>query len=135
MRRIKTAMKIWGGIILLGGGAPAWATGGYGCQTSDGSAIEFYATVSRTPIPTMVGPVMVSIKGVQYGEAQDEKLGTPKMQRAQSWFDDGQIMVDLVEPETQEPVMAIRTTRGKKGAMQSTIRYQGKVHPAQCEFE
>lgn len=110
--------------------SPVLATGGYYCSTTDGSDISVNATVGRTPIPAVVG-VVVSIKG----KVHNEKDGDPKLLMQQVWFDDERVMFDFVEPESLEPLLHVRTLYREGQTAKSTITYQTKVHPAECEFE
>ena len=110
---------------------PAHATGGFSCSTTGEREISIGMSLSRTPIPKPVG-YAIFIDGERYDNDENE----PRMHLAQSWFDEDLAMIDVVDAETLEPLLALRTRATEiSGVTEGTLTYQGASYEARCEFE
>ena len=111
--------------------APAHATGGFSCSTIGEREIAIGMTLGRTPVLQPIGFVIIID-----GERHNDSEGDPRMDLAQTWFDDDHAMLDVVEPETRELLLSLRTSPTEiSGVNEGTLTYQGVDYDVRCEFE
>lgn len=124
-------MKYTAAAILLLGASPAYATGGFSCEATDGSNLSIHATTGRVITGPIIGLVLI-VDGKEYWTSGDN----PTIAMAQSWSDEKQLMIDLVDTnyERFEAQLRVRLTPRSETA-KGTLLYGGKKHPVKCEFE
>ncbi|WP_129794253.1 hypothetical protein [Sphingosinicella sp. CPCC 101087] len=115
---------------LLLAAAPALATGGFECRTTDGANITIGGTVGHTLTSPLVGARL------QLG---DRLLATtkkaPDLAIGRSWIDDREIRVNLVDPNATRFEAQLRARIGSPGAAAGTLVRHGATHPVRCELE
>lgn len=121
----------WGAVLCaMTGAAPAYATGGYTCSTTDGSRIEFYATVGRSNAPSVPGVIMI-VDGKETSTT-DAALN---IEVGQSWIDSKYAMIEVVKKEDSSTYAKLVTRLDKDGKGKGTLDFLGKAHPVECEIE
>ena len=124
-------MKYIAGAAAVVAVAPAHATGGFSCSTIGEREIAIGMTLGRTPVLQPIGFVIIID-----GERHNDSEGDPRMDLAQTWFDDDHAMLDVVEPETRELLLSLRTSPTEiSGVNEGTLTYQGVDYDVRCEFE
>lgn len=116
-------------MALTLGASPAVAGYGFGCVTTDDSEITLSVSVSSSEVPHLTMLTMTFDDG---GHTSYE--GEPRVQIGQSWLDDTQAMMDIVNAETWEYLFALRTRLADGDGYTGTISYKGKLHPVTCDF-
>ncbi|MGZ8336574.1 MAG: hypothetical protein ACXWU1_07935 [Allosphingosinicella sp.] len=115
------------GLLLIG--APAHATGTIECRTTDGSDIAIRLTVGHTITSPVVGAQL------RIGDRVLSTVGEePQVAIGRSWVDQGEIRVDLVDPNVERFEAELRATTDNRGA-RGTIRRDEVDHPARCSEE
>ena len=123
MRRLLIALP------LLFAAAPAFATGGFDCRTTDGSGIELSGTVGR-----VVGNPIIAA-ALRIGEsAWLTNDAEPRIVIARSWLDEEELKVDLADAQVERLEARLRTRVTRNGAT-GTIERDGRRHPVRCELE
>ena len=111
--------------------APAHATGGFNCSTTGEREIDIGIALGRTQILEPIGFIIIID-----GERHDDSEGDPRMDLAQTWFDDDHAMLDVVEPETRELLLSVRTSPTEiSGVNEGTLTYQGVDYDVRCEYQ
>ena len=116
-------------LMLTLGASPATAGIAFACSTTDGSEITLSVSVGHGEVPHLTMLTMTFDDGgyTNYGD-------DPKVQIGQSWLDDTQMMMDIVEPESRDLLFALRTRLTDGDDYTGTISYKGKRHPVACGF-
>ena len=114
-------------LALTLGASPAMAGVAFGCETTDGSEITLSVSVSHGEVPHLTMLIMTFDDGGYTDYDVD-----PKVQIGQSWYDDTQMMMDIVEPESRDLLFALRTRLGEGDNYEGTISYKGEQHPIVC---
>ena len=115
---------------LLLAAAPAHATGGFDCRTTDGSNIRLSGTIGHTIVSPLVGARL---------ELGDRVLATtdsnPEIAIGRSWIGDNEIRVDLVDANVTRMEVQLRA-RYMAGAFAiGTLVRDGVSHRVRCETE
>ena len=116
-------------LALTSGASPAMAGIGFACSTTDGSEITLSVSVGHDKVPHLTMLTM-TFDGGGYTSYDDD----PKVQIGQSWLDETQMMMDVVEPESRDLLFALRTRLTDGDDYTGTISYKGKLHPVACGF-
>jgi hypothetical protein len=115
---------------LLFAAAPAWATGGFDCRTTDRSDIVMSGTIGR-----LIGTPLVAAH-LRIGE---RTLSTsdpdPQIAIARSWIDAREIRVDLIDPQAERFVAQLRARVGARGVGSGTLVWEGVTHRVRCEVD
>ena len=110
--------------------SPALATGGYTCSATDGSSIEFHATVGRSNAPSVPGVIMI-VDGKETSTT-DTALN---VEVGQSWIDSKYAMIEVVKKKDSSTYAKLVTRLDEDGKGKGTLDYLGKTHPVACEIE
>jgi hypothetical protein len=115
-------------LLLIG--APAFATGGFHCQTTDGSNLAISGSVGHVVGFPLLGATLHL--GERTLATTDEP---PQISIGRSWLDDREIRVDLIDSnaERYEAQLRVRVTRD--GTARGTLVREGRTHRVQCELE
>jgi hypothetical protein len=109
--------------------APAAATGGFDCRTTDGSGIVMSGTIGR-----VVGTPLISAT-LRIGDRTMSTYGTDaEVAIARSWIDAREIRVDLVDAQAEHFEAQLRARVTRRGAA-GTLTRGGRSHPVRCEVE
>ena len=99
--------------------APADATTGLICSTAGSPPVHLALAISHTAVPAVVSARLT-----------DNRRDVPVM-TAQSWFDDKEIRVDLVDRNAQRHEARLRATR-RGGHYDGSIWRNGKRRWVRC---
>lgn len=106
----------------------AHATGGYHCETPDGSAA----------ISTVIGravPQMISARLDRDGETSTTQGEGADLSIGQSWLDDRQIMLDLVDPQALTYIARLRVLRSGGPLDYGYVTLGDETFPVTCETD
>jgi hypothetical protein len=110
--------------------APALATGGFDCRTTDGSNIGLAGT-----IPHAISGGVLNAR-LEIGDRVLETHGPrPEISIGQSWIDEREIRVDLVDPQIERFEARLRVRTDRRGNSVGTLVREGRTHPVRCELE
>jgi hypothetical protein len=113
---------------VLFAAAPALATGGFDCRTTDGSAIRVSVTIGHGIVNPLVGARLVVGQRTLSTDGQN-----PEIAIGQSWIDAREIRVDLIDPPATRFEAQIRILT--RPAATGTLVRAGRTHPVQCTLE
>jgi hypothetical protein len=118
------------GLPMLFVAGPAFATGGFACETTDGSGIAIGGTIGH-----VVGAPLVGAWLEVGGRMRATTDTPPALSVGRSWIDEREIRVDLVDPnfERLEAQLRVQTTDG--GEARGTLVLGRASHPVRCELE
>jgi len=116
--------------ILLASAAPALATGGFDCRATDNSGLGLAGTTGRVVITPLVGARLTI--GQQTLATDDPE---PAIVVGQSWIDDREIRIDLVDPNFERIEAQLRARIVRPGIATGTLVREGRTHPVRCEIE
>ena len=107
--------------------SPAFATGGFECETTDDSGIVVFTNSARTP------NARPDAAGITIGERTWSTRGTPPELRIVHYRETRDVIeLDLVGPEPDRFELRIRINRDD--ASLGTLTRAGQAHPVSCEF-
>lgn len=111
-------------------GSPALATGGFDCDTTDGSRVRMSGTVGRVAGSPLVAAALT------VGETMLTTTGAePRIVIARSWIDEQEIRVDLADPRLERFEARLRARTARDGTASGTLEYDGRRHPVRCLLE
>lgn len=99
--------------------APAHATGGLICRTAGANPVELALVVSHTVVPAIVSARLTE-------RGRDVPVVT-----AQSWLDDREVRIDLVDRNAQRHEARVRATR-RGNAYDGSLWRGGKRRWVRC---
>lgn len=115
---------------LLLAAAPAFATGGFDCRTTDGSGIGLSGAVGH-----VAGSPLVTAH-LRLGERMLSTTGQdPQLVIARSWLDAERIWVDLADPGLFGFEAQLRVRVGARSTATGTLARDGVTRPVRCEVE
>jgi hypothetical protein len=115
---------------LLLGAAPAFATGGFACEATDGSGIAIGGTIGHVVGAPLVGAWL------QVREQTRATTDTPaQIAVGRSWIDEHEIRLDLVDPNFERFEAQLRVRTSEAGEARGTLLRDGVTHPVRCDLE
>lgn len=115
---------------LLLAATPALATGGFDCESTDGSNIRMIGAVGHVVGAPLVGATLI------LGERELRTTdAAPQLVIARSWLDSERIWVDLADPQLERFEAQLRVEVGEEWTATGTLVRDGVTHPVRCELE
>jgi hypothetical protein len=123
-------LSLLAALALLCAATPALATGGYVCRTSGAEPIELAVVTGHA-----VAPVIVQARLTERDQTLSTADEPPRIAIAQSWVDDSEVRLDLVDAnaERYEARLRIKPTGNLRAA--GTLLRNGKTYRVRCEGE
>ncbi|MGE3690744.1 MAG: hypothetical protein AB7F98_05125 [Novosphingobium sp.] len=106
--------------MLLAAAAPAYATGGFSCETRGAKKIEVNIVFTHTTGGGLVGATLID---------NDKEIPTEK---AQWWLDGTELRLLLTDPDLEREEVEIRV-RGSGEVMVGTLKRGGRTYRVRCE--
>ena len=119
------------GLPLLLAAAPALATGGFDCRTTDGSAIVMSGTIGRVIGTPLIAAHLRVGDGPTVGTSDPDE----SFQIVRSWIDAREIRVDLADPAAERFEAQLRVRIGSRGRAAGSLAYRGLTHAVRCEVD
>ena len=117
-------------LSLLFLSAPAFATGGFDCQPTDGSNVALSGTVGH-----VVGAPLVGATPWLGERALSTTDPNPQVVIARSWIDEDEIKVDLADPQLERFEARLEARPTADGTAVGTLERDGRRHPVRCDLE
>ena len=117
-------------VPLLFAAAPALATGGFDCRTTDGSRIIMSGTIGR-----VVGTPLIAAHLQIDGRTLGTNDPAPQIAIARSWIDEREIRVDLIDAQAERFEAQLRARIMTRGGATGTLVRNGVRHPVRCDVE
>ena len=115
---------------MLLAAAPAFATGGFACEATDGSGIAIGGTIGH-----VVGAPLVGAWLEVGGRRRATTDAPPELSVGRSWIDEREIRVDLVDPNFERFEAQLRVETTDAGEARGTVVLDGVTHPVRCDLE
>jgi hypothetical protein len=106
--------------LLFCAATPAYATGGFFCQTGGAKPIEVNLVISHA-----------AGAGLVEANLTEDGVAVPT-EKAQWWIDGSEIRVILVDPNAEREEVVIKA-RGRSSAMTGTLQRGGRSYRVRCE--
>lgn len=115
--------------VLLMSAAPALASAGFDCETTDGSNIVISGNMARA-IAAPLNSASLQVGGETLSTTADP----PQIVVGQSWLDREELRVDLVDPQLERFEAQLRVRFDAEGEATGTLIRNGRTHPVRCEM-
>ena len=112
-----------GGVALLVVAGPAFATSGYSCTTEGDAPISVDIVIGHA-----AGPAIAQVRLTENGRTLSTADADPQLMIAQSWIDDKEVRIDLVDANAERYEARLRV-RNSKG----TLERGGKTYRVVCD--